>query len=189
MMEVRGDRSLGPRQQVDPDQYLRVVAKRTDVIVVRGAKASVSGAAFSHEIICGEYRFAGPLISHFATLQRLNSTGCKTGHRDLLLGTAAPVADYNGVETVRHIREKLTDLYFESEKSFGCGLAAVYTGEQSPSGVFMPNSLYANIAKLQGVTAIWQGNHIAADITGELVCSLPGEIRWQNSGKVKPPET
>jgi aromatic ring hydroxylase len=122
MMNVRGDRSLGPCQQADPDQYLRVVAKRTDGIVVRGAKASVSGAAISHEIVCGEYRFAGPLVSHFATLQRLNSTGCKTGHRDLLLGAAATVADYNGVGTARHIREKLTDLYFEIEKSFDGGV-------------------------------------------------------------------
>lgn len=29
------------------------------------------------------------------------------------------------------------------------------------------------IAKLQGVTAIWQGNYIAADIAGGLVCTLP----------------
>lgn len=29
------------------------------------------------------------------------------------------------------------------------------------------------ISKLQGVTAIWQGNYIAADIAGGLVCTLP----------------
>ncbi len=51
MTDVKGDRSLRPSQQVDPDMYLRVVDRRPDGIVVRGAKAHQTGAIFSHEII------------------------------------------------------------------------------------------------------------------------------------------
>jgi 4-hydroxybutyryl-CoA dehydratase/vinylacetyl-CoA-Delta-isomerase len=37
--DVKGDRSLAPHAQVDKDMFLRVVEKREDGIVVRGAKA------------------------------------------------------------------------------------------------------------------------------------------------------
>ncbi len=51
MTDVKGDRSLRPGQQADPDVYLRVVERRPDGIIVRGAKAHQTGAVFSHEII------------------------------------------------------------------------------------------------------------------------------------------
>jgi 4-hydroxybutyryl-CoA dehydratase/vinylacetyl-CoA-Delta-isomerase len=51
MTDVKGDRSRRPSQQVDPDMFLRVVARRRDGLVVRGAKAHQTGAVFSHEII------------------------------------------------------------------------------------------------------------------------------------------
>jgi 4-hydroxybutyryl-CoA dehydratase/vinylacetyl-CoA-Delta-isomerase len=51
MTDVKGDRSLPPSRQVDPDMYLHVVDRLPDGIVVRGAKAHQTGAVFSHEII------------------------------------------------------------------------------------------------------------------------------------------
>ncbi len=51
MTDVKGDRRMRPNQQADPDMYLRVVERRSDGIVVRGAKAHQTGAVFSHEII------------------------------------------------------------------------------------------------------------------------------------------
>ncbi|RJR48382.1 MAG: 4-hydroxybutyryl-CoA dehydratase [Desulfobacteraceae bacterium] len=49
--DVKGDRSVGPKEQADPDMYLHVVEKRADGIVVRGAKAHQTGSLSSHEII------------------------------------------------------------------------------------------------------------------------------------------
>jgi len=49
--DVKGDRSLGPFEQADKDQYLRVVEEKEDGIVVRGAKAHQTGSLSSHEII------------------------------------------------------------------------------------------------------------------------------------------
>jgi 4-hydroxyphenylacetate 3-monooxygenase/4-hydroxybutyryl-CoA dehydratase/vinylacetyl-CoA-Delta-isomerase len=49
--DVKGDRSLRPFEQKDPDQYLRVVEKRADGIVVRGAKAHNTIAPYTDEII------------------------------------------------------------------------------------------------------------------------------------------
>ncbi len=51
MTDPKGDRSLAPHQQKDPDLFLRVVEERKDGIVVRGAKAHQTGAVNSHEVI------------------------------------------------------------------------------------------------------------------------------------------
>jgi len=51
MTDPKGDRGKGPGAQADPDLYLRVVARRPDGIVVRGAKAHQTGIVNSHEII------------------------------------------------------------------------------------------------------------------------------------------
>jgi 4-hydroxybutyryl-CoA dehydratase/vinylacetyl-CoA-Delta-isomerase len=50
MTDPKGDRSLRPSRQADPDMYLRVVSESADGIVVRGAKAHQTGALNSHEI-------------------------------------------------------------------------------------------------------------------------------------------
>jgi len=51
MTDPKGDRGLSPAKQEDPDLYLRVVERRPDGVVVRGAKAHQTGAVNSHEII------------------------------------------------------------------------------------------------------------------------------------------
>ena len=51
MTDVKGDRSLSPSRQADPDLFLRVVERKADGIVVRGAKAHQTGMTNSHEVI------------------------------------------------------------------------------------------------------------------------------------------
>jgi len=51
MTDPKGDRSLRPSQQADPDLYLRIIEQRDDGIVVRGSKIHQTGAINSHEII------------------------------------------------------------------------------------------------------------------------------------------
>ena len=51
MTDPKGDRSLPPHKQADPDIYLRIVEERDDGIVVKGAKAHQTGAVNSHEVI------------------------------------------------------------------------------------------------------------------------------------------
>jgi len=51
MTDPKGDRSLPPHRQPDPDQYVHVVEERKEGIVVRGAKAHQTGAVNSHEVI------------------------------------------------------------------------------------------------------------------------------------------
>ncbi|MCI2062690.1 MAG: 4-hydroxyphenylacetate 3-hydroxylase family protein [Eubacteriaceae bacterium] len=51
MTDPKGDRNLAPSRQADPDLYLRVVERRPDGIVVRGAKAHQTGICNSHEVL------------------------------------------------------------------------------------------------------------------------------------------
>jgi 4-hydroxybutyryl-CoA dehydratase/vinylacetyl-CoA-Delta-isomerase len=51
MTDPKGDRSLAPHEQPDLDMYLRVVERREDGIVVRGAKAHQTGIINSQEVI------------------------------------------------------------------------------------------------------------------------------------------
>ncbi len=51
MTDPKGDRGLAPHAQPDPDMYLRVVERREDGIVVRGAKAHQTGIINSQEVI------------------------------------------------------------------------------------------------------------------------------------------
>ena len=48
MTDVKGNRAVGPAGQDDPDLYLRVVERREDGVVLRGAKAHQTGAVNSH---------------------------------------------------------------------------------------------------------------------------------------------
>lgn len=51
MTDPKGDRGLPPHKQADPDIYVRIVDRRKDGIVVRGAKAHQTGAINSHWIL------------------------------------------------------------------------------------------------------------------------------------------
>ena len=51
MTDPKGDRSKAPADQADPDQYVHVVERRDDGVVIRGAKLHMTGAVNSHEIL------------------------------------------------------------------------------------------------------------------------------------------
>ncbi|MCL5046550.1 MAG: 4-hydroxyphenylacetate 3-hydroxylase family protein [Actinobacteria bacterium] len=66
MTDPKGDRSLRPYQQADPDLYLHVVDRRKDGIVIRGAKAHQTGVINSHEMIIMPTVALGPEDQDYA---------------------------------------------------------------------------------------------------------------------------
>ena len=48
--DAKGDRWRPPHKQ-DEDAYARVVDRRNDGVVIRGAKLHISGAALGHELM------------------------------------------------------------------------------------------------------------------------------------------
>jgi 4-hydroxybutyryl-CoA dehydratase/vinylacetyl-CoA-Delta-isomerase len=78
MTDPKGDRSLPPGGQPDPDQYMHIVERREAGIVVRGAKLHQTGAINSHEIIV------------------MPTTGLEPGEADYAISFAVP-ADSPGI--------------------------------------------------------------------------------------------
>jgi 4-hydroxybutyryl-CoA dehydratase / vinylacetyl-CoA-Delta-isomerase len=66
MTDAKGDRSKKPREQTNPDVYLRVVERKSDGIVVRGAKNCISGASYADELIVSPSRALGKEESQWA---------------------------------------------------------------------------------------------------------------------------
>jgi 4-hydroxybutyryl-CoA dehydratase/vinylacetyl-CoA-Delta-isomerase len=48
MTDPKGDRSLSPSKQKDPDAYMHIVERRNDGLIINGAKAHITGAVNSH---------------------------------------------------------------------------------------------------------------------------------------------
>jgi len=66
MTDPKGDRGLAPHDQPDQDMYLRVVERKKDGIVVRGAKAHQTGIINSQEVIVMPTVAMGPDDKEFA---------------------------------------------------------------------------------------------------------------------------
>jgi len=66
MTDAKGDRSKRPGQQENPDTYVHIKERRPDGIVIRGAKAIVTGAPYVHELYVMPCRQHSPEDSHFA---------------------------------------------------------------------------------------------------------------------------
>ncbi|MBI4336655.1 MAG: 4-hydroxyphenylacetate 3-hydroxylase family protein [Chloroflexi bacterium] len=250
MTDPKGDRSLPPSKQPDPDMYLHVVARRDDGIVVRGAKLHQTGAVNSHEIIVmpttalkeedkdyavacavpsdapgllfvfgrqasderrlsgkldqgnprfgfvggeamvifdnvfvpwervflhGEHEFALPLVETFASYHRQNYGGCKTGVADVLIGAAALMAQYNGVVSSPHIRDKLVEMVQLAETLYACSISCSSEGRPTPAGACYVDPLLANTAKLNTTRNIYEICRLAHDITGGLLATSPSE--------------
>ena len=81
MTDPKGDRGLSPAQQIDPDLYLRVVERRDNGIVVRGAKAHQTGMTNSHEVVV------------------MPTVAMKPGEEDYAVSFAVP-ADSDGIVVI-----------------------------------------------------------------------------------------
>ncbi|MEW5947721.1 MAG: 4-hydroxyphenylacetate 3-hydroxylase family protein [bacterium] len=51
MTDAKGDRSLRPSKQTDPDMFVRVTGRRADGVIVRGCKMHITGAVNSHDVL------------------------------------------------------------------------------------------------------------------------------------------
>lgn len=66
MTDPKGDRSISPSRQADPDLYLHVVERRPDGVIVRGAKAHQTGICNSHEVLVMPTIAMGPEDKDYA---------------------------------------------------------------------------------------------------------------------------
>jgi 4-hydroxybutyryl-CoA dehydratase/vinylacetyl-CoA-Delta-isomerase len=66
MTDAKGDRSKRPGEQVNPDVYVHIKERRSDGVVIRGAKSIVTGAPYMHEFLVMPCRTHTPEDKDFA---------------------------------------------------------------------------------------------------------------------------
>ncbi|MBA2736096.1 MAG: 4-hydroxybutyryl-CoA dehydratase [Pyrinomonadaceae bacterium] len=253
MTDVKGDRSLAPSMQADPDLFVHVVERTDAGVYVSGAKAHQTGCLNSHWLIVmptmrltendvdyaivgaipvdaegityiygrqscdtrsmeggsidvgnanfggqeamvilenvfipnelifmdGETEFASMLVERFTCYHR-RSYVCKSGVGDVLIGAAAQIAEYNGVEKVSHIKDKLVEMTHLNETIYATGIASSYQSKPTQSGAYLNDDMIANICKHHVTKMPYEIARLAQDLAGGLVVTMPSEKDYRS---------
>ena len=123
----------------------------------------------------GEVEFAGPLVTRFATYHRNSYGGCKTGVGDVVIGTAALIAQYNGTEKASAVKDKLVEMTQLNEQLYCAGIASSAEGAPTKSGNYMVNTLLANVCKLNVTRYPYEIVRLMQDIAGGIMVTAPSE--------------
>ncbi len=248
MTDVKGDRSLAPHEQADPDLFVHVVKRTDEGVYLSGAKAHQTGCLNSHWLIVmptmrltendreyaivgaipvdadgityiygrqscdtrsmeggtidvgnatyggqeamvildnvfipnelifmdGETEFASMLVERFTCYHR-RSYVCKSGLGDVIIGAATQIAEYNGVEKVSHIKEKLVEMTHLNETIYATGIASSYQSKPTKSGAYLNDDMIANVCKHHVTKIPYEIARLAQDLAGGLVVTLPSE--------------
>ena len=132
---------------------------------------------------CGETPYSARLVTRFARTHRMTCGGtCKVGFMNQIIGAAKLIQEYKGLEKVPHINEQLAEMVVLRETGRACGLAAAMKGVEEPpgSGVFLPDELMGNVAKLNICNAFWRVMALAGDIGGGLIVTMPSLKELKN---------
>lgn len=243
--DAKGNRSLGPGDQPDPDQYLRIVERRPDGVVIRGAKLHITGAAMAHELMVmptkrmkpGEEAYAiacgvpvnapgvkivsvlpdaepdqdprdyplnwdrmipegfvifddvfvpnerifldgqnehAAVFAHSLGLwERLGATSGQVKRAEQAVGLAQLIAEANGSDRIPHIMDKISDLILNATMLRAALDAAIVHATETKDGVFAPNELYVNAAKVYAATGWATVVQKLQDIAGGSVVTSP----------------
>jgi 4-hydroxybutyryl-CoA dehydratase/vinylacetyl-CoA-Delta-isomerase len=124
MTDVKGDRSLSPSQQPDPDMFVHVVKRDSKGIYITGAKAHQTGCINSHWIMV------------------MPTMRLKAEDKDYAIVGAVPV-DAPGIEYI-YGRQSCDTRSMEAEGSTIDAGNAMYSGQEAMiifNNVFIPNHL------------------------------------------------
>ena len=129
---------------------------------------------WSHVFMDGEYEFAAMLVERFTCYHR-RSYVCKTGVGDVLIGAAAQVAEYNGVDKASHIKDKLVQMTHFNETIYAAGIASSYQAHATKSGCYLNDDMLANVCKHHVTKMPFEIGRLAQDLAGGLVSTAPSQ--------------
>ena len=127
-----------------------------------------------HIFMDGETEFASMLVERFTCYHR-RSYVCKSGVGDVLIGAAAQIADYNGVEKVSHIKDKLVEMTHLNETIYATGIASSYQSKPTRSGAYLNDDMIANVCKHHVTKMPYEIGRLAQDLAGGLMATMPSE--------------
>jgi 4-hydroxybutyryl-CoA dehydratase/vinylacetyl-CoA-Delta-isomerase len=141
--------------------------------------------------LCGEaiHGSVGALL--FALFHRHSYSGCKPAVGDLMLGTVALAAEYNGIQKASHVRDKLAELISIAELGYAAGFTASELGKPEVympgagfvpygPGSYIPNSIYCNVGRRLSGEAVYREAEILTDISGGIPATFPHEADFLN---------
>jgi 4-hydroxybutyryl-CoA dehydratase/vinylacetyl-CoA-Delta-isomerase len=132
---------------------------------------------------CGETKYSGKIVARFARTHRMTCGGtCKVGFMNQIIGACKLIQEYKGLEKVSHVNDQITEMVVLRETGRACGLAAATMGSEDPpgSGVFLPDEVMGNVAKLNICNAFWRTMALAGDIGGGLIVTMPSLKELKN---------
>lgn len=128
-----------------------------------------------------EWPFAGDMAYMFGNFHRLSAETYKAVELELVVGTAALMAEYNGIERASHVQDKLTWLTMYAEAVEILGRAACEHCVSEPdSDLVYPNPMHANIAKFFFADNWHQATKYSQDIAGGIVATVPSSKDFFN---------
>jgi 4-hydroxybutyryl-CoA dehydratase/vinylacetyl-CoA-Delta-isomerase len=107
---------------------------------------------------------------------------CKVGFMNQIIGASKLIQEYKGLEKATHINDQLMEMVVLRETGRACGLSSATEGAEEPpgSGVFLPDELMSNVAKLNICNAFWRVMALAGDIGGGLIVTMPSLKELKN---------
>ena len=141
--------------------------------------------------LCGEYQHGGTLALLFALFHRHSYSGCKPALGDVMLGTLALAAEYNGIHKAAHVRDKLAEIIKVAELGYAAGYTASDMGKPEvymPTvglvpygpGSYIPNSIYCNVGRCLTGEAVYHEAELLADVSGGVPATFPYEGDFVN---------
>lgn len=134
---------------------------------------------WEHVFMDGEYEFAQDMVTRFTAYHRASYV-CKTGLGDVMIGAAATIAEYNGVEAVSHIKDKLVEMTHLNETIYSSGIASSHEAEALPSGIFINDATLANVCKHNVTRFPYEIARLAQDLAGGAMVTLPSETDFNH---------
>jgi len=117
----------------------------------------------------------------FANFHRLSADSYKYAELEILVGCAALLAEYNGLEAVPHVRDKLAWLMMYAEGVEALGRASCLDCVKEPgSNLVYPNPMYSNIAKFQFADNYHHAVKLVQDIAGGMGADVLSSKDWLN---------
>lgn len=128
--------------------------------------------------LCRQPALAGVLALRFVEYHRFTAVSYKLPLLDLLVGSAALIAEMNGVTRAGHIRDKLTQLVIYAETVRALTESAARRAHIDDRGIAYPDPLTTNLAKYTFATGYHQAIELVQDCAGGLLVTGPGAEDW-----------
>ena len=135
--------------------------------------------------LCGETEFAGTIVDTLGIWERARSASEMADRAELVLGLAQTIAEMNGVETVEHIRNKLSMITVWASMCRAGWDRALANAKTTPSGTVRPDDSAVYATKAYGGERYNDMLSYLHDISGALVLTVPAASDYDNQATHK----